>query len=327
MKNTILLLIIFIPTLIFAQGDNIKGKWILDYVTYEDGNPLEIENPLFSIFKSIEILDDHIIIDGIRKNKATIYVGRISTRYLKYKYYIDNKYLVLKEDKDDKLYYYLRVIDFKFKYPESKPSRIEYEGKTVLKYDRLLNVDILNNFNYDTLTAFQKNIKSYKKHSFTNKLFKATYILTADNKIEHVKIEKSVSPKFDEDFIKEAHNLSMLYNNKTENDILMEYTDFMGTYWPERNDVQKEFFANKVIADYYFTNKQFNLSKEIYTILYNSKDVLTVIDNAIVNDIYKKLYVSLLHTNNLVDACIMLNDIKESDYFNVRNYLKEYCPQ
>src|SRR5690606_20734627 len=128
MKNTILLLIIFIPTLTFVQGDNIKGKWILHYVTYEDGNPLEIVDLLFIIFKSIEILDDHIIIHGISNNKATIYDGRISTRYLKYKYYIDNKYLVLKGEKDDKLYYYLSVIDFKFKYPESKPSRIEYEG-------------------------------------------------------------------------------------------------------------------------------------------------------------------------------------------------------
>lgn len=30
MKNILLLIILF-PTFIFAQGDNIKGKWILDY--------------------------------------------------------------------------------------------------------------------------------------------------------------------------------------------------------------------------------------------------------------------------------------------------------
>lgn len=30
MKNLLLLIILF-PTLIFAQGDNIKGKWILYY--------------------------------------------------------------------------------------------------------------------------------------------------------------------------------------------------------------------------------------------------------------------------------------------------------
>jgi len=325
MKNILLLILLF-PTLIFAQGDNIKGKWILDYVTYENGDPLEIEHPLFSTFKSLDISDKYIIIDGISKNKSQVYVGRIVMRYIKYKYHFDNKYLVLKEDSDDKLYYFLRILDFKKNYPETRSEYVEYENKSVLKYNKLLNIDILNSFNFDSVAKFQENIKSYKKHLFTNKLFKATFILTADNKIEDVKIEKSISPKFDEDFIEASHNLTMLYTNNTDNDVLMEYYDYMGKYWPKRTDVQIEFFKNKVIADYYYTNKQFNLSKEIYTILYSSKDVLNGTDNHIVNEIYKKLYISLLHTNNLLEACILLNDIKETNYFDVRNYLKEYCP-
>jgi len=280
MKNILLLIVLF-PIVIFAQGDNIKGKWILDYVTYENGDPLEIEHPLFSTFKSLDISDKHVIIDGISKNKSQVYVGRIVMQHIKYKYHIDNKYLVLKEDDADKLYYFLRILDFKKKYPDTKSEYVEYENRSVLKYNRLLNIDILNSFNFDSVAKFQENIKSYKKHLFTNKLFKATFILTADN---------------------------------------------MGKYWPKRTDAQIEFFKNKVIADYYYTNKQFNLSKEIYTILYSSKDVLTGIDNHIVNEIYKKLYISLLHTNNLLEACILLNDIKETNYFEVKNYLKEYCP-
>ena len=325
MKNILLLIVLF-PIVIFAQGDNIKGKWILDYVTYENGDPLEIEHPLFSTFKSLDISDKHVIIDGISKNKSQVYVGRIVMQHIKYKYHIDNKYLVLKEDDADKLYYFLRILDFKKKYPDTKSEYVEYENRSVLKYNRLLNIDILNSFNFDSVAKFQENIKSYKKHLFTNKLFKATFILTADNKIENVKIEKSISPKFDEDFIKASHNLTMLHTNNTGNDVLMEYYDYMGKYWPKRTDAQIEFFKNKVIADYYYTNKQFNLSKEIYTILYSSKDVLTGIDNHIVNEIYKKLYISLLHTNNLLEACILLNDIKETNYFEVKNYLKEYCP-
>lgn len=326
MKNIVLLILLF-PTLLFAQGDNIKGKWILDYVTYENGNPLEIEHPLFSTFKSLEINDKYIIIDKINKIKAQTYVGRIATRYIKYKYHIDNKYLVLKEDKDDKLFYYLRILDFKKKYPDTKSQYVEYEGKKVLKYNELLNIDILNRYNFDSISKFHKNIKSYKKHLFANKMLKATFILTADNKIENVKIEKSISRKFDEDFIEASHNLTMLYTNNTGNDVLMEHYDYLGKYFIKRNDLQKEFFANKLIADYYFTNKQFQLSKEIYSMLYNSKDILDPVDSGVANEIYKKLYISLLHTNNLLEACIMLNDIKESNYFDVKNYIKEYCPQ
>lgn len=325
MKNILLLIILF-PTLIFAQGDNIKGKWILDYVTYENGDPLEIEHPLFSTFKSLDISDKHIIIDGISKNKSQIYVGRIVMRYIKYKYHIDNKYLVLREDDDDKLYYYLRILDFKKKYPETKSEYVEYENRSVLKYNRLLNIDFLNSFNPDSIAKLKSKIKSYEKYSYTNKLFKTKFILTADNKIENIKIEKSIAPKFDEDFIKEAHNLSMLFKNNTGNDVLMEYNVYLGRYWPKQNDVQIEFFKNKVIADYYYTNKQFNLSKEIYTILYNSKDILHDTDRDVASEIYKKLYISLLHTNNLLEACILLNDIKETNYFDVKNYLKEYCP-
>lgn len=325
MKNILLLIILF-PTLIFAQGDNIKGKWILDYVTYENGDPLEIEHPLFSTFKSLDISDKNVIIDGISKNKAQTYVGRIVMRYIKYKYHFDNKYLILKEDNDNKFYYYLRILDFKKKYPETKSEYVEYENKSVLKYNELLNIDILNSFNFESKAKFHENIKSYKKHLFTNKLFKATFILTADNRIENVKIEKSISPKFDEDFIEASHNLTMLYTNNTCNDVLMEYYDYMGKYWLKRTDIQIEFFKNKAIADYYYTNKQFNLAKEIYTILYNSKDVLNGTDNDVVDEVYKKLYVSLLHTDKLIEGCILLNDIKETNYFEVRNYLKEYCP-
>lgn len=189
MKNILLLIILF-PTLIFAQGDNIKGKWILDYVTYESGDPLEIEHPLFSTFKSLDISDKHIIIYGISKNKSQIYVGRIVMRYIKYKYHFDNKYLVLKEDNDDKLYYYLRILDFKKKYPETKSEYVEYENRSVLKYNRLLNIDILNSFNFESKAKFNENIKSYKKHLFTNKIFKATFILTADNKNRKYKNRK-----------------------------------------------------------------------------------------------------------------------------------------
>lgn len=37
----------------FSQIDKIKGRWILDFVTYDNGQPLEIEHPLFSTFKKL----------------------------------------------------------------------------------------------------------------------------------------------------------------------------------------------------------------------------------------------------------------------------------
>src|SRR5690606_21138206 len=153
----------------------------LDYVTYENGDPLEIENQLYSTFKSLEIYEKYIIIDKTKKIKAQTYVGRIVTRHIKYKYHIDNKYLVLKEDEDNKLYYYLRILDFKKKYPETKSEYVGYENKSVIKYNELLNIDILGSYDLDSISAFKRSIKSYEKHLYTNKMFKATFILTADN--------------------------------------------------------------------------------------------------------------------------------------------------
>lgn len=272
------------------------------------------------------IQQEYVIIDGVRKIKAQIYTGRISMRYIKYNYSFDGKYLVVQEEDDNKLYYFLKVIDFRNKYIESRPEEILYNDKKVFKYNRLLNIDHLNYYNYDSLVSFKNNIKSYKKHMFTNKEFRVNFVLTKDNNIEDVTITKSVSPQFDKNFIKQSHTLSFLYKNNTGVDVLMEYVDYMGKYLPKRNEIQKEFLANKVIADYYYDIKQFNLSREIYAILYYNKDAMTVIDQALIKEIQYKLIISLLHTNNLVEACIMLNDIRYSDYFEVRNYLKEFCP-
>jgi len=323
----VLLFVFFINSFVsFSQIDKIKGRWILDYVTYENGESLELDHPLYSIFNSLDLSDDLVVINNSSKLKAKYTDFRITAKNIIYNYSFDNKYLVIKEFKVDKKYYFLRVADFRVKYPEVNQAKVDYNGRKVVKYNELLDIHSLAQANIELFHEFVQLIKSYNQHSRSNKIFKANFVLTADNKIEDVTIVNSVSEKFDKEFIAVSPQLAMLYKNNSGVDVLMEYNDYLGRYFPKSSEDEIVYFENLSIADYYYKNKQYALAHQIYSLLYNNKHIVQLGNQYRITHLYKNLIICYLSTDHLLEACLMLNDVKETDYFKVKNYLLKYCP-
>ena len=326
MKFRFLIIILFISTNIFAQLDKAKGKWYLDFVKYKSGEDLEIENPLFSIYGSLNIQDDYIILNDFGKSKAKIQNYRITTKHIKFTYRFDNKYLIINEDDSDKEYYYLRALDFRKKNPDLKPKKLLVNNDTVIVYNELLNVDLYDLSDYEKINKFNEMHKSFKKYTNSDRVFKASFILTADNKIQDVKVIKSLDKKFDDDFIDISEHLNMFYKNNTGLNVLMEHTINMYSFFKKRSANELEFLNNYKIAKYYFNAKQYKLAHEIFLMLYSSEHLLRETDKSIINDIKNKLVVTSIYTQNSLETCLLLNEIKEDNYFNVKNFLRKYCP-
>lgn len=324
MKNILLTIVLLIPIFFFSQNKNLDGKWILNKVLYKNGKNLEINNPLYSFLSTYEIKDSYLIIDGT-KQKVTIDSKQIKSDFRTLNYYFIENYLILEDidDKEKKIFSFLKLEDFIKTYPEFTPKEDVREGKTV----KICNEVFQPNFNYEgTFQDFiTRNTPQGNSKNDIDLYFKIEYILTKDNKIKDIKILDSKTPLFDSNFISAIKKSEKYYQNPFKEDVLIiKEQQFLK--WKndlDNKDEIKLYDIRKNILQYYNFNKFEDLTKE-----YEKLNLIKIDKNrfnSLFQEIYIKSGIAFLATNKNKEACECFEKAGDKTNFNVRNYLINFC--
>ena len=138
MKRILPILFLLIFNISKSQQIKLQGVWILDKIQYQNGNPLEVNLPLYSTFMEYNFKGNNLEINN-QNFKVSIDNSTISTNYRKLHYKSENGYLIINESGDDKIYYFLKANDFLNKHPEFEPKEIIYNNKNVFESNSLIN--------------------------------------------------------------------------------------------------------------------------------------------------------------------------------------------
>lgn len=324
MKNSLLILVLFIPNFFFPQNKNLEGKWILNKVLYKNGGNLEINHPLYSFLSTYEIKDNYLIIDGA-KQTVTIDSKKIKSDFRTLNYYFIDNYLILEDidDKEKKIFSFLKLDDFIKNYPEFTPKEEIRNGKTV----KICNDVFQPNFNYEgTFQDFiTRNTPQGNSKDDIDLYFKIEYILTKDNKIKDIKVLDSKTPLFDSNFISAIKKSEKYYQNPFKEDILItQEQQFLK--WKNdlvNKDEIKLYEIRSNISQYYDTNKFEEITKE-----YEKLKSLNIGENrfnSFFEEVSIKSGVAFLVLNNNKKACECFEKAGDKTNFKVRNYLINFC--
>lgn len=322
-----ILSIIFLLLFIFSktQQTKLQGNWILDNIKYQNGNPLEINHPLFSTFIEYDFNGNNLDIND-QKFKVSIDNSAISTDYRKLNYKFENEYLVINENGDDKNYYFMKNKDFVRKYPEFEPQEIVFENKIVFEANSVIKPEFNYGENFEEF--MRKNIPSYSSTSATNNFFKAKFILTKENKITDVQILQGISKKFDSEYRNAILKSEKYIQNSYGKDLLVTHTfNFFKMFTGLTNKEEKQ------IASYVDKGNSFYEKNEFQTAILNYEKLLSIaitpetkerfgykLDQAFIN-----LGVSFLANNDNSKACESFMEVGDKTNFKVRNYLINFC--
>ena len=94
-----------------------------------------------------------------QKFKVVIDNSNISTDYRKMNYKIENEQLVITENGDDKVYYFLKESDFLKKHSEFEPKEVVYNNNIVFESNSIIKPGFKNTENFQEF--LRKNIPSY----------------------------------------------------------------------------------------------------------------------------------------------------------------------
>lgn len=325
MKRILLVLILLSFTFLHSQQNRLQGKWILDKIYYQNGNPLEINHPLYSTFIEYDFKGNNLEINN-SKFKFSIDGSIITTNTRKLNYKIENEYLIINESGSDKVYYFLKGTDFLKTYPEFEPQEITYADKTVFEANSVVKPE----FNYsESFEEFiRKNIPSYSPTSATNNFFKAKFILTKENKITDIQIIDGISKRFDAEFKMALLKSEKFLRNTSDKDLLVTQTfNFFKMFASLGNKEEVQ------ICNFIQKGDKLYEKNEFKNAIINYEKLLSINISAAtkerfgfnLNRAYINLGVSYLAVGNIPKACEAFMKVGDKTNFQVRNYLINFC--
>lgn len=322
MKGILLLLILLCSFKTVSQTKELDGKWILDKTVYSDGKFLEINNSLFSTKIIYHISPNQLTING-RKFKAQFLSDQIKLENRTLKFWIEEDYLLVQEENDNKINLFLKVDNFINKFPEFKPKTEIRNNDTLTIANEIIGADFNCELTFDDF--LRKNMPERPSKSFTNLFFKAEFILTKDNKIKDVKVLNSISKEYDNEFIAALKKSEVYFVNNVNSDVLLnKEINHLKWYDDLANKSEKELYKIIDKADNYY--KQNNFAKAI--IEYDKIKDLNIEKNRfniMIQEANIKLGISYLATNQTEKACSVFQNIGDATDFRIRNYVIYFC--
>lgn len=324
MKHFLIIFFFLNFTLVKSQ-DNLQGNWILDKIQYQNGKLLEVNHPLYSTFMEYNFNGNNLEINN-QKLKVVIDNSIISTDYRKMKYRIENEYLIITENGDNKVYYFLKQSDFLKKYSEFEPKEVIFNTKSVIESNSVIKPYFKNTENFQDF--IRKNIPSYSSASATNNFFKAKFILTKENKIIDIEIEQGISKAFDKEFKIALLKSEKYFKNTFGKDLLITETfNFLKIFSGLSNKEEKQIYDIVQKGNSSYVKNDFNNA------IKNYEDLLSINIKAetkerfgyTLDQAYINLGVSYLATGNNQKACESFSHVGDETNFKVRNYLINFC--
>ena len=325
MRNIFSLCFILLTSYLLAQNPDLYNEWILDKITYENGDKLEINHHNYSNFLSYTI-KPNLLISSHGEAKASINEKYIKTQYRKIFYELKDGQLIFRDSDDNKLFYFLIKEDYLANYPEFKLKPIEHKGQILIESNRFCQAKKSEGF---CLHEFLTNkIPSYKQYSVTNQFFEAQFVLTKENKIKDIEILSGISKSFDRQFISALLKAEGKLENDCNQDLLMTENFIfvkMGNSYVNRDERALIKTTSQMTKD--FDKNLFKNVVDNYPQILNLKDKTDQIKRF--NFSYENALlisgISFLALNRNEKACEAFELIGDKTNFKVRNYLIDFC--
>ena len=322
MKILYLLLSILSINSTYSQSQELKGKWILDKIVYQDGTDLEINNGQYSIELKYFISTNSLKIND-RSFKANYSSKQIKNDYRIINYTFENNYLKIQEQNDNKISYFLKTDDFITKYPEFTLQKKLRNNDTILVANDLADYDFQKEESLDDFISLNKPDRRAK--SLPNLYFQVEFILTKNSKIKDIKVLHSISEGYDSDYINALKKAEELLRNNTKYDLLITQEVNNLKFIEDLNDPkEKELFEIIELGDQYYENNNFENAITTYSRIKQ----LEIKNNRFkirIEDALIKLGISYLASGNQVEACKIFHLVGDNTKFKVRNYLNNFC--
>lgn len=316
------MLLLFMTITVFSQKINLEGVWILDKITFESGNIIEINDPDFSTYSKYKFSNTKMEVNGVEV-PVTILPKKISTPSLNIDYEFQDKYLILKNLSSGKIIYLLKPESFVEIYPEFIPKKIILDDKFAYEENLVINSDFNRVGGFDVyLRDFIYNYKDYSKNK---NQFIVQFIVTKESKITDIKILKGLSSDFDNKLISYIKNSEKFFKNKTNKDLLIKKANAISIENDWHSNLSKE---DRAIIKIYEKGNSFYMKNDFENAIKTYEKVNSLggaNENSMIKSIYVSLGVSYLATNKMKLACESFNKAGGFTNFNSRNYLINFC--
>lgn len=323
MRKKIFLLLIFI-NFINVHSQKLNGTWILEKIIYENGNPLEINHPLYSAFTKYDFLPNSIKIND-KKFNAKYVNNSIKLDFRELMFSFDNSYLLIQGKGDDKIQILSKKEDFLSKNIEFK-SEIEIRNLDTLYISNEIYKPVFNNeLSFEDFLRI--NISKYSSESTINNLFKAEFVLTKDGKIKDIKILRGISKSFDNEFIIALNKAETYFKNDTGKNFLIKHNfNFFQIFKGVTEKIEKEFYAIQKKGNLHFENNEFDKAIIEYEKL-NIMDLNSIEERLgfLYSEAFINLGISYLAVNKNEEACNSFLKVGDKRNFKVRNYIINFC--
>ncbi len=311
----------FIP-LLHAQSGNLTGKWILDRVVYKDGRRLEINNDQYSNSLVCSIGEGSIRMND-QKFDASIRFGKIQTPYVTYNYQREGEYLLLYEDGSNKVSLFLRPEDFIKKYPKFIPEKIRVNGDSVTIANELSDFEFKNDLGLDEF--IRKRMTDRPSKSFKNLYFRATFVLTKDNRVTNRQVLNSISPEYDSEYLNALSAAEPFFSNHTGTNLLItKEVHHLMLYKYLKDPEEKKLYDLLDAGDGHYYQNQFAEAVKAYSdirklSIRNSRYKLTIKQAMI------RLGIAYLALGNKEQACTTFTSVGDHTDFQLRHYINDFC--
>lgn len=306
----------------YCQKDNVYGNWILDNVFYSNGNQIEINHYMYSVFLEY-YFDSKIMKYDNHEFEISINDNKIVSNFRKINYKFENEKLILSDDGDELVYEFLRKDDFLKKYPEFELKEFDFGGQIVFIPNKLIK----HQFNYKkSLMEFIMLESPILSNGNKNFEFKIKFILSKDTKIEKLSIENNISEKLKFEIYEALMKAEKFFKNDTGKDLLINESYAMYNSDVTKKKEMTKFYNLFQKGNQFYNNNDFNNAIKIYESIIALKE----------DDKYKgkplnfyktKLYlgISYLAINEIDKACICFKSLGNKTNFDVRKYLINFC--
>lgn len=310
----------------FSQSKELLGKWVLVRSTLVGNINLDLNNPDYST-KLIYFITPKALQFSRYKLPATFTDTQIKTEFRTINYILKDKYLILQDQYDNKISYFLKVDDFVRKNSEFALKPLVRNADSLYVANNLNDYELSDNQDYEELISLNSKEAGRSSKTFTDLYFQIEFVLTKNNKIENIKILHSIDENYDQDYIRALKKSEKFLKNISGKNLLIT-KEVNHLKWAndlkDKNERQLYDLLDKGFKNY--TENNFEKAIEAYSQIENLP-IANNRFNSLIKDSQVKLGVSYLVTGMREEACKTFNKIGDKTDFEIRNYLLDFCTQ
>lgn len=326
-KKNCLFLFLFLLSFsnnVFSQNKDLIGKWVLDRIQYSNGNNLEINNPEYST-KIIYIIEPNSLKILDRKFDANFTGNQIKTQFRVVNYTLKDNYLICQEEREGKIYYFLKTDYFVKKYPHFSLKETIRNNDTLYIANNISDYNFNNDLSFDDYISQNMTQKNRSSKSFNNLYFKIEFILTKNNKIKDIQIINSIDTAYDNDYISSLKKSENFLKNISGKDLLISKEVNHLKWANDLTDTDEKKLYSLITKglEYYNLNK-FEKAIESFSEIENLK-IKNNRFKGLIKESRIKLGISYLATGKNEDACNTFNKVGDRTTFEIRNFLIDFC--